>query len=87
MRTHTHTYEPYIQYKHFDGHMLGHAKSQRQLTNHEECNLQPELVIIALCNGRATAGDACAEECGAEEPLFANLCDDVHGDGDGGDFD
>lgn len=75
-----------IEFGGVDGHD-GVAGADGELANHEECNLQPELVIIALGNGRTTAGDARAEKCGTEEPLFADLCDDVHGDGNGGDFD
>lgn len=55
---------------------------RRFLTNHDECDFHPQHLVVSLENCREEAGHAAGQERRAEQPLFARLHDDVHGDAD-----
>lgn len=52
------------------------------LTNHDECDFHPQHLVVSFKNRREEAGQAAGQERRAEQPLFARLHNDVHGDAD-----
>lgn len=52
------------------------------LTNHDECDFHPQHLVVSLKNRCEEAGETTGQERRAEQPLFARLHDDVHGDAD-----